>query len=88
MTIFSGIARFAAGRRVGASFPRSFARKALPSAFTPFQFNAVRFASTETQRAGKIHQVIGAVVDGMYFTIGVTNFYLRRNFMPLMYKPH
>lgn len=63
---YSGIARFAAGRRVGAAIPRTTARNVLPSAFIPFRFNAARFASTEAQRKGKIHQVIGAVVDGMY----------------------
>ncbi|KAF8468357.1 P-loop containing nucleoside triphosphate hydrolase protein [Kalaharituber pfeilii] len=59
----SGIARFAAGRRVGTAIPRLPARKVFPNTFTPFQFNAARYATTETQRKGKIHQVIGAVVD-------------------------
>jgi hypothetical protein len=60
----SGLAR-TFGRAAGArSTP--IARRA----FEPLRFNALstpsaRWASTEAARVGKIHQVIGAVVDGM-----------------------
>jgi F-type H+-transporting ATPase subunit beta len=49
-------------------FQRSF-RSLKPSqaarAFAPVSNHAVRYASTDAARDGKIHQVIGAVVDGV-----------------------
>ncbi|KAG9204870.1 atp2, beta subunit of the F1 sector of mitochondrial F1F0 ATP synthase [Epicoccum nigrum] len=52
-------------------FQRSF-RSVKPTqaarAFAPIQKHAVRFASTDAARDGKIHQVIGAVVDVKFDT--------------------
>ena len=60
----SGLARFAAGRRIGAASLRSArftnAYKATTPALPVF---GARYMATEAQKTGKIHQVIGAVVD-------------------------
>lgn len=57
----SGLARFAAGRRIGATSMRSATKFA---AAKPILSNfGARAMATEAARAGKIHQVIGAVVD-------------------------
>lgn len=60
----SGLAR-TFGRAAFAR-PASVARRSLqPSKLNGFP-SLARFASTETAAGGKIHQVIGAVVDGMF----------------------
>ena len=49
----------------------SFARPVTKRAFQPIKTNfapslSARFASTDSAKDGRIHQVIGAVVDGMF----------------------
>lgn len=61
--ISSGLAR-TFGRAAFAR-PAPVARRALQPRFP----SLARFASTEATQAGKIHQVIGAVVDGMLLAL-------------------
>lgn len=57
----SGIARFAAGRRIGAA---SLKTARLTNAFKPtLSAFGARTMASEALKAGRIHQVIGAVVD-------------------------
>lgn len=61
----SGLARFAAGRRVGAASLRSapIINKNAFKAFKPVYGARAMATAADSSRVGKIHQVIGAVVD-------------------------
>ncbi|KAL7270555.1 atp2, beta subunit of the F1 sector of mitochondrial F1F0 ATP synthase [Rhizina undulata] len=59
----SGIARFAAGRRVGASLRTASRINAFKTAAPALPVLGARYMATEAKKTGKIHQVIGAVVD-------------------------
>lgn len=59
----SGIARFAAGRRVGANLRTARLSNAFKATTPALPVLGARYMATEATRVGKIHQVIGAVVD-------------------------
>ena len=59
----SGIARFAAGRRVGTNLRTARLSNAFKAARPALPVLGARYMATEATRVGKVHQVIGAVVD-------------------------
>jgi hypothetical protein len=61
--VFSGIARFAAGRRVGANLKTARLSNAFKATKPVLPVLGARYMATEASKTGKIHQVIGAVVD-------------------------
>ncbi|KAI5787170.1 ATP synthase F1 beta subunit [Geopyxis carbonaria] len=64
----SGIARFAAGRRVGTSLRTARLNNAYKAVKPALPVFGARYMATEAQKTGKIHQIIGAVVDVKFDT--------------------